>query len=466
MQTKEQKKRAQQKRAQKKQEKRSRYKENRKCWNLEEQEGRRLIFRLYKCIMHHFPDLFERLEEVPECRKKPHYKMVEILMAGVVLFVFKKGSRNAMNAEYKEPKFRRNYERLFKVSLPHMDTVEDVLRVLKEEHLEVLKVELVQCLLLKKRFRQFRLFGEYYEVVIDATHVIDVKEGHCEHCLHQTLKNGKVRYFHNVVEAKLVGSNGFCISLATEWIENKEEYDKQDCEFKSFKRLAEKLRTHYPRLKICIVADGLYPNQSFFGICEANGWQWIVTFKDGNLPTVWKDVILRQGLERCRSRREEFASEGKSGTRRYEWITNLEYEGFKLHWFECREKLGDKCKHFVYLSSFEVCYDNVRELTAAGRMRWKIENEGFDVQKNHGYGLGHKFSRVSMLAMKNYYQLMQVGHMMNQLFELGSLLSEVRWAKESLIQVRDVLVGELRHEELDFSFLEILLSRRIRIGYD
>jgi hypothetical protein len=466
MQTKEQKKRAQQKRAQKKQERRNRYKENRKRRNLEQQESCRLIFNLYKCIMHHFPELFERLETVPECRKQPHYKMVEILMAGVVLFVFKKGSRNKMNAEYREPKFRRNYERLFKVRLPHMDTVEDVLRVLEERHLEVLKVELVQCLLLKKRFRQFRLFGEYYEVVIDATHVIDVEKGHCEHCLHQELKNGKIRYFHNVVEAKLVCSNGFCISLATEWIENQENYKKQDCEFKSFKRLAAKLKTHYPRLKVCIVADGLYPNQSFFGICEANGWQWIVTFQDGNLPTVWGALIVRQGLERCRSRNEEFEKGGKRGTCRYEWVNNLEYEGFKLHWLECRERLGDKRKRFVYLSSFEVGYANVRELTAAGRRRWKIENEGFDVQKNHGYGLGHKFSRRSMLAMKNYYQLMQIGHMMNQLFELGSLLTDSRWAKESLIQVRDVLLGELRHEELDFGFLEVLLSRRIRIGYD
>jgi hypothetical protein len=466
MQSKEQKKQAEQKRAQKKQEKRNRYKENRKRWNFEEQESRRLIFRLHKCIMHHFPDLFERLEEVPECRKKPHYKMIEILMAGLILFVFKKGTRHGLNSERNEPKFRKNYERLFKARLPHMDTVEDVLRVLKEEHLEVLKVELVQCLLLKKRFRQFRLFDEYYEVVIDATHVIDVEEGHCEHCLHQKLKSGRVRYFHNVVEAKLVCSNGFCISLASEWIENKEEYDKQDCEFKSFKRLAAKLKTHYPRLKICIVADALYPNQSFFGICEANGWQWIVTFKNGNLPTVWGAVLLRQGLERCHSRREEFESGGKSGTRRYEWVNNLEYEGFRVHWLECRERLGDECKRFVYLSSLEVCYRNVRELTAAGRMRWKIENEGFDVQKNHGYGLGHKFSRVSMLAMKNYYQLMQIAHMMNQLFELGSLLSDVIRSKETLVHVWDVLVGELRHERLDFGFLEILLRRRIRVGYD
>ncbi len=77
------------------------------------------------------------------------------------------------------------------------------------------------------------------------------------------------------------------------------------------------------------------------------------------------------------------------------------------------------CTHFVYLSSLEMdCY-SILELTEAGRLRWKIENEGFDIQKHHGYGLGHQFSRSSMPAMKNYYQLMQIAHLFNQLFELS-----------------------------------------------
>ena len=65
--------------------------------------------------------------------------------------------------------------------------------------------------------------------------------------------------------AKLVCDNGFAISLATEWIENPDgEYDRQDCEQKTFVRLASKLKSFYPRLPFCIIADCLYPNQSFF----------------------------------------------------------------------------------------------------------------------------------------------------------------------------------------------------------
>ncbi len=294
--------------------------------NRERQEKRNLMFRLKKSIDHHFPDLYEKIEAIPECRKKqPDYSLLELIMAGVAMFLFKKGSRNAMNNERDEPQFRKNYERLFKTRLPHMDTVEDVMEVLDEKHIETLKTELVKGLLTKKTLRNYRLLGHSYLVVIDGTHVMDVKEGHCAHCLHQTFKNGKVRYFHNVVEAKLVGEHGLCLSLATVWVENPEEYDKQDCEFKGFQRLAEKLKACFPRLSLCIVADGLYPNQTFFRICQEHGWSWIVTFKEGNLPSIWKRVLQRQGLNHNRRQEEHFHQGGQEIHRTYEWHPRMTY---------------------------------------------------------------------------------------------------------------------------------------------
>jgi hypothetical protein len=445
---------------------RKKQQQRKKRRNRERQEKRNLIFRLKKTIDHHFPDLYEKIETIPECRKRADYSLLELIMAGVAMFLFKKGSRNAMNNERDDPTFRRNYERVFKARLPHMDTVEDIMEVLEPHHLETLKTELVRGLLSKKLLRPYRLFGQSYLVVIDGTHVMDVPEGHCDHCLHQTFKNNRVRYFHHVLEAKLVGDNGLCLSLATEWIENAEEYEKQDCELKAFARLAKTLKRRYPRLPLCLVADGLYPNRTFFRLCREHGWAWIVTFKDGNLPSVWTRVFQRQQLRPCRTT-EETLTHGKTTIHRtYEWHPRMTYQGFPIHWFACEEVVEQTCTRFVYLSSLEMdCY-SILELTASGRLRWKIENEGFDIQKHHGYGLGHQFSRRSMLAMKNYYQLMQMAHLMNQLFELSSLLTEVRRSKESLAHIWLCLVGELRHEVLDVAVLATLLARRIRIRYD
>ena len=108
---------------------------------------------------------------------------------------------------------------------------------------------------------------KHQEILLEAFTVID-----------------KVSYSHQVLEAKLVCANGFSLSLGTQWIENPEgDFDKQDCEAKAFKRLAKQLKRDFPRLPICIVADGLYPNEPFFETCRSNQWEYICTFKNGEL---------------------------------------------------------------------------------------------------------------------------------------------------------------------------------------
>ena len=135
-----------------------------------------------------------------------------------------------------------NITRQFGVRLPHMDTVHAVLRQTDSSNLERVRTALIRILIEKKVFHKFRLLNKYFLVAVDATGVMNVNKGHCKHCLHKTTNRGKpnekTTYFHNVLEAKLICKNGFSISLATEWIENPTEYDKQDCELKAFKRLA------------------------------------------------------------------------------------------------------------------------------------------------------------------------------------------------------------------------------------
>ena len=49
-----------------------------------------------------------------------------------------------------------------------------------------------------------------------------------------------------------------------------------------------------------------------------------------------------------------------------------------------------------------------------------------------------------MRAMENYDHLMQIAHLINQLFELSSLGTSVRRSTESMTHLWTLLVGELR----------------------
>jgi hypothetical protein len=199
------------------------------------------------------------MQELEDCRKKKKYDLSAIITACIALFIFKTESRNALNNLRQEGNFKKNYKILFKLPLPHMDTVNRVMEKIKTGQLEKLQTIMVRSLFEKKVFHKFRFMNKWTVVAVDATGTGNFSEGHCNQCLHKTSKNGVITCFHSVLDAKLVTSNGFAISIATEWIENPEgDYDKQDCELKAFKRLSETLKKRYPRLSICIAADSLY----------------------------------------------------------------------------------------------------------------------------------------------------------------------------------------------------------------
>jgi hypothetical protein len=412
------------------------------------------------------------MRNLSDQRNRKEYDTAELVTACLMMFLLKEGSRNAMNNERKEAKFVSNYFRLFKMGLPHMDTVEDFLRVLDEGELEQLKAALVSGLIERRVFHKFKLLGRSFIIAVDGTGMSSYEDDYCGQCLRKNYKSGKTVYFHHVLEAKLVTSNGLCISLATEWIYNDPERDfnKQDCEHKAFKRLAVKLKKYFPRLPICITADGLYPNQHFMTICEQNNWGFIVVLQDGNLQGLQEEIRLlpkpdQYALERY------VVKGGERITQQYRWANDLEYKGHTLNWIECNEetiatKTGKQTtKRFVHITNLKIDRKTACQISTGGRLRWKIENEGFNTQKNQGYQMEHKYSRVSFKALKNYFQCLQVAHMINQLVVLSSEIAELLSTdkKMTLIHLWKSLIGFLQYDQIIEMELDHIKEKRWQI---
>ena len=70
---------------------------------------------------------------------------------------------------------------------------------------------------------------------------------------------------------------------------------------------------------------------------------------------------------------------------------------------------------FRWITNLEINKRNLEELIQAGRWRWKIENEGFNNQKNGLYRIEHLNSRNSN-AMKNHYLITQIADILMQLY--------------------------------------------------
>lgn len=437
------------------------------------QNAKNIVLQLWKTINHFFPDLFEKIKEIEDHRNKSEYELVELIVACIFMMMVKSGSRNAFNNDKNTAYFEDNYYKLFKMRIPHMDTVNDVMCKLEEEELELLKAHMIRSLLIKKTLHKFRLFKEYFMIAIDGTGIMSSSKRHCEHCLTKTSKSGKTTYFHNILEAKLICSNGFAISLMTEWIENPDgNFDKQDAELKAFLRLAPKLHKMYPRLPICITADGLYPNQTFFSVCKKYNWSYIVTFKDGNLPSVWDEVRILKDIISDNSCKQTEVIKKNRICNEYTWINRINYKGFLVNWIKCIETTQqiesqeEESHRFVHLTDMEIDRNKAAPISKGGRLRWKIENEGFNSQKNQGYNLKHKFSRVNLTAAKNYYQCIQIAHLINQLIILSNKFKALLKGKITIQHLWFIMTGYLIFGQLDESEIEQLSACRIQVRFE
>ena len=67
-----------------------------------------------------------------------------------------------------------------------------------------------------------------------------------------------------------------------------------------------------------------------------------------------------------------------------------------------------------------------------GRKRWKIENEGFNIQKNGTFDIGHLYSKDTT-AIKVHYLMIQIAHIIRQLLENG--IKEIKELKLKLKEI-------------------------------
>ena len=143
-----------------------------------------------------------------------------------------------------------------------------------------------------------------------------------------------------------------------------------------------------------------------------------------------------------------------------------DYSGRTLNVLEMTETDGGvQTFYSAWLSSRFITQDNVKALGLGGWGRWEIE-EGFNIQKNGGYEMEHAFS-TDNVASKHFYYLLQIGHIINQLMEKGSLLREKNRQSMGSLRVFSERLWALMTETLiDVERLRACLAQRIQIRFD
>jgi len=426
------------------------------------------IYELMQIIRHFIPNLGLWMKQIRDFRqqKKIKYPAEVLLFTRILAYLTQLQSVRGITFKFNQDEAIENIGILLGCEMEemfHHDTLTYFLERLAPEEIEELRYKIVYHLIRGRYFEDFRLMGKYWRVGIDGTGVYNFKERHCDKCLTKKLGNGETLYYHPVLEAKLIVGD-MAISIETEFIENPDPNpSKQDCERNAFVRPAEKLKKRFPRLPICILGDSLYACQRVFEICERNGWKYIITFKEGSIRELYKEY---EGIKMLgKGNRLEF--ETVETKQEYAWVQGLEHAGHAVEVFECIEtqKETGESTRFVWVTNFHVTKNKIIELGNGGRGRWKVENEGFNEQKNGGYNLEHAYAK-NYNAVKNHYLLLQIAHLNGQLCENGSLLRDaIKHLHGSFKNFCQKILEDLRCRRVDPEELRKKLSEKLQIRF-
>jgi len=445
---------------------------------------------LVQTTRHFFPQLNAWLERLPDTRvpEACTYPTRFLAWWGLALYLFQLSARRQLDFELRDggAAVRANLNRLAETqqtTLPVHDTLDYFLGHVVLSGWERLRRQMVQRLVRMKALDAARVLG-LPVLLLDATGLICFRQRHCPHCLVQ--RHGKVTlYLHQVLEAKLLGPAGVVLSLGSEFIDNADaaasagrpaEEVKQDCELKAMQRLLPRLKREYPQLRFMLSLDNLYACGTTFALLEQLGWSCVVTFKEGRTPALWREYVALRGQcpeqvvrRSWRERRQEFR-----------WVKRLVHEDsegrrWELDALECHETNADDAEqYFAWLTTLPVGRKTVEEIAEkGGRTRWKVENEGFNRQKNSGLNLEHVYSSDPE-KWKSYYLLLQIAFILVQLLERGSLLRRLaqEWGRPvwklfgSLKNVARRLLESLRFTVWAEDWFDAQQAARVHISLD
>ena len=425
---------------------------NRKCEykNEEEERSARLdaVSQQVKAYRWTLPVLLKRLSKIKDPRnpKKIKHKMTVLMIYGILCFAFQMASRREATRKMTRPMFMANLRRLFPEleELPHHDTLARILDRIDVNEIEQAHIEMIRHLIRGKKFQRYLIAG-CYPIAIDGTQKFTRAQLWDLECLERKVRTkkkdeddtqepeAKRQYYVYVLEANLAFENGMVIPLLSEvlsYTEGDNNKNKQDCEQRAFKRLAERLKKSLSHLPIIVLLDGLYPNGPVMELCRKNNWDFMIVLQDDSLASVWEEIEDLKSLQSENRLCRKWADR----TQLFWWVSDIDYRYIcpiskkektqLVHAVICEESWEEiapdstdvvtKRSRHVWISGEPLHKRNVHERCNLGaRHRWGIES-GILVEKHQGYHYEHCFS-YEWDVMRGYHYLMRLGHALNVL---------------------------------------------------
>ena len=233
---------------------------------------------------------------------------------------------------------------------------------------------------------------------LDGTQYFQSTAVHCSECT--VIKRDDQRTYAHTVLIPVLAKPGTkeVLVLEPEFISPQDGAEKQDCERNAARRWVLRNAERFAGRRVTILADDLHCNQPFCELLQEHDLDFILTCKPESHPTLYEEVALLEPLGtmgHCEER--VWTSQGQQRWS-YRFVAHVPLRepprALYVNWCEVtitREATGEPLYHNAFVTPRTVTAQTVHSIAAAGRARWKVENEGYNVLKHHGYYLEHNY---------------------------------------------------------------------------
>jgi hypothetical protein len=385
---------------------------------------------------------------VDEGRAAGHlrYPLQDTVLSGFAVMFFQHPSLLQFQRAMAKKRQQCNLQTIFGVQAVPSDT--QMREILDEVKPETLRGVLPQLWEKVRRAGWSRRFtttlpsgehqGTYYTVALDGSEYFRSTKIQCPHCLRQTDPQGRVHYSHKIVGATVVRAGSHqVLPLDVEEVHNATaESAPQDCEVTAGKRLITRLRQEHPQMALIVIGDDLYSHVPFVEQLVSLRQHFVLVAKPSSHPTLMAAVAAAEGTGPSQSGQWTEGSGSRQRTYTYRLVRAVPLSlesAVRVNYMEVWEQnaKGEQLYHNSWITDLDVDATNVAVVVQIGRTRWKIENEQFNVHKNHGYELTHNYGHGQQYLSMVFYLLNLLAYVTHAILALGDRLYQRCRTQES-----------------------------------
>ncbi len=350
--------------------------------------------------------LIERIGEVfsglPDARghsNNRRYEMKDAALSAFATFFTQSPSFLDSQVRMQKQQGKNNATSLFGVhQIPSDNQIRNLLDPVPPQTLFPLMATISDELFRDGHLERFRSINRSFLIALDGTDFFSSEKISCPCCTQTTLKNGKTLNRHIAVTPVLVApGQKDVVALAPHFVQPQDGHDKQDCELAASARWLSQWGAHYAAWGVTYLGDDLYCHQPHCERVLAQHADFLFTCKPESHATLyeWVTDLSRNGGVTTVVKTRRTGKKVFTDTWRY--VNQLPLrnsdDALMVNWCELltTDAGGKVVFRNAWATSHDITDDNVAELAAAGRARWKIENENNNTLKTKGYHFEHNF---------------------------------------------------------------------------